>query len=226
MSGRWVRGWRVAGAVLVGTLLLGSASSADVGQPRYGGPVDLVASAQPSGASRTVEDHAYDARWTWQDGVDVHTVATSSAICDACRGVARTVQVLFVGWSRSVHADNVATAWSSCTGCGSRAVSVQVVLTRGVFDVRANNRALGVNASCVRCDASAAAYQLVLSTRSHPDLRALRDRLVTWVRTFAPAPAATALRSAAPRTTALDALQALVTRAAPGRVLQRSADVR
>jgi hypothetical protein len=95
-----------------------------------------------------------------------------------------------------------------------------------VFDVRANNRALGVNASCVRCDASAAAYQLVLSTRAHPDLRALRDRLVTWVRTLAPAPAAAALRSAAPRTTALDALQALVTRAAPGRVLRRSADVR
>lgn len=218
----------MAGAVVVAALLLTSTSSA---AQHHGsvGRLDLVSSAQPSERSPLVEDEAYDDQWTSQRRVDADTVATSSATCSGCRGVARTVEVLYVGRARHVHADNVATAWASCTDCGTQALSVQVVLVRGVSDLRADNRALAVNAACAGCDSSAAAYQLVVSTRSRPNIRTLKKELVAWAEGLAPAPGGAALRSATPQGKAgpgsLDDLQVLVTDAAPGRVVKRSVDV-
>lgn len=148
--------------------------------------LSLVSSAQPSEADPVVADQAYRARLAVGLDVAVNAVATASATCRGCQAVARTVQVVDARWARHLRADNVATAWSRCRGCGGHVLSVQVVLTREAVDLTLNNRALGMNVSCTRCDTTAAAYQVVVSTRGRVDVDDLRDEVVGWVEAATP----------------------------------------
>ena len=85
-------------------------------------------------------------------------------------------------------------AWSQCVGCRATALSVQVVILRSPYTVRANNRALAVNAACESCLTSAAAFQIVVvGGRRERLTRAAHDELERWV-----AEQAAAMRSAVP----------------------------
>ena len=223
----------IVGIALAALLLTSSTSTAHPRSQGASDRLDLVSSAQPTPESPRLEDTAYDDEWTSARDVDAQTVSTSSSTCDGCSGVARTVEVVYVRHGQTVRADNVATAWARCTGCDASALSVQVVILRRPAELRVNNRALAVDTTCGHCTSSAAAYQLVVSSRARPDLDALRDQLETWAEEITPAPLPLAPRGpalgaatpgAAPQDT-LDALQAMVATEAPGPVLEASQKV-
>jgi hypothetical protein len=146
------------------------------------GRLDVVSSAQPTEANPTERDRVYDVRLTGTADLDAHAVATSSAGCDGCRGVATTVQVI-VGTPGAARADNVATAWSRCAHCRASAVSLQVVVLATAGPVVAANRSLAVTAGCVRCKAAAGAYQTVVVAKdAWLSSAAARGALDTWAR--------------------------------------------
>lgn len=127
---------------------------------------DVTASAIPGHAFPEVTDEAFGLlRAGWRFKADAN--ATASSTCDGCRGDAATLQVVFVRPGSRGTVDNVATAWSHCKDCAATALSVQLVVLRGDPEIRANNRALALNAACERCGTASAALQLVVQG-GHP----------------------------------------------------------
>jgi hypothetical protein len=142
---------------------------------------DVTASAIPGPAYPEVSDEAFGVlRAGWRFKADAN--ATASSTCKGCRGEAATLQVVFVRPGSRGTVDNVATAWSQCKNCGATALSVQVVVLHGDPQIRANNRALALNAACERCGTASAALQLVVQGDgpAHLSPRA-RRMLQRWV---------------------------------------------
>jgi hypothetical protein len=123
---------------------------------------DVTASAIPADVYPEVTDEAFGLLRTsgWRFKADA--TATASSTCAGCRGDAATLQVVFVRPGSRGTVDNIATAWSQCKDCTATALSVQVVVLRGDPEIRANNRALALNAACEGCGTASAAFQLVV----------------------------------------------------------------
>jgi hypothetical protein len=221
------RTWRLVGAALVLAILLPAGSAASSPFPsRPANRFDLTSSAQPTAAAPVRSERAVRAAVTWAASPKTDAVATTSALCDGCRGDARTVQVLWAGSAWSVRADNAAIAWASCHSCGGTAVSVQLVLTPHPVALQVNNRALAVNVGCEGCDVAAEAYQLVVMTPHRPPLDRLRRQLSRWVEQLgagvSAAPSARRLSAAAVPAGDVDDLGRLVTGSVGGTVLKSS----
>jgi hypothetical protein len=192
---------------------------------------DVTASAIPGHAYPDVTDEAFGLlRAGWRFKADAN--ATASSTCDGCRGDAATVQVVFVRPGSRGTVDNVATAWSQCKDCAATALSVQVVVLRGDPEIRANNRALALNAACERCGTASAAFQLVVQGGhpAHLSPQARRE-LERWVEEQAavlrqqarPAPLAGRMQDP---TAALRDLDGLVSEVLGTDTLQRRAQFR
>lgn len=152
----------VAAAVALVTIAGGSSPAART--DGRSGPLDLLASAHPNGATPGVVDRAFDLQGsTRSSSVSVDAGAITSATCDGCTGESGTLQVVYADRARRARLDNVANAWAQeCEGCTGTALSVQVVVLRGRPTTVPNNRALAVNAACTSCRTAALAYQVVL----------------------------------------------------------------
>ncbi|MGZ4472944.1 MAG: hypothetical protein ACXVXM_13345 [Nocardioidaceae bacterium] len=179
---RWAaRGVQTTVALLLAGAALAASGPAATPDPGPG-RLDVVSSAQPTEAHPTDRDRVYDVHLTGTADLDAHAVATSSAGCDGCRGLATTVQVI-VGRPGAARVDNVATAWSRCADCRASAVSLQVVVLATAGPVVARNRSLAVTAGCLRCKAAAGAYQTVVVAKdAWLSGAAARGALDTWAR--------------------------------------------
>lgn len=221
----------VVAAVAASTAVMGLVSASSEADSQHG-RLDLTSIAIPTSTQPRVHDTAFDLENLRGPRVDVDTSAVATSDCDGCEAVATTLAIVYADGRRSGGFDNVATAWNSCTNCSARTVSVQVVVLRKAGPVTVNNRALALNAGCDTCQASAAAYQLVVvAPRGRPLGRADVARLQQWVaqqagQLAAPAPRM-ALRSQAPAAKPLDGLEAQLDAALGGvRTVSESADVR
>lgn len=172
---------RYAAAAAVGSALLAGTSGAGPAPGPRTSRSDVVSSAHPTPTAPTVHEETVRTAWVLGSRSRANAVATTSAICDGCRGTAVSVQVVEVIRGRQVEADNVATAWARCRDCTVDAVSVQVVLLHRPAALTTNNRALAVTGDCQRCSARSAAYQVVMDATGHsPDLRRLREEVAAW----------------------------------------------
>jgi hypothetical protein len=207
-------------------------SASSEADPQHG-RLDLTSIAIPTAAQPQVRDTAFDLERLRGPRVDADTSATATSDCDGCVAVATTLAIVYAeGWSAGGY-DNVATAWNSCADCSATTVSVQVVVLRRAGAVTVNNRALALNAACDSCQASAAAYQLVVvAPRGRPMGRADVARLQKWVADQAdqlsrPAAPTRSLRSAAPAAKPLAGLEEQLGAALGGvTTVTQSADVR
>lgn len=239
------RGWLlkrvaiVASVVVAAGALSSVAPAASDADSRHDS-LDLTSIAISTSAQPQVRDDAFDNVRLHGRSADAETSSAANAECDGCTATATTLGVVYVDQGRAAKLDNVATAWDSCTDCRTASVSVQVVVVRRAQQVTANNRALAVNAACNGCQASAAAYQLVMleprgKRLSGRDIQALRD----WVTAQADAmvaPARQSMLRSAPggsggsggsSTVLLDQLAQQVGSALGGaQTLDRSADVK
>lgn len=225
-----VRLVRYVASGVVGATLLAGTSGAVPGSSPLSPRSDVVSSAHPT--SRTSTVHHETVRTAWVGGARTHAnaVATTSAVCEGCRGTAISVQVVEVAWGWRVQADNVATAWAQCRGCEGDAVSVQVVLLRHPAALVTNNRSLAVTADCSRCTARAEAYQVVMHATGEPsDPDLLREELAAWasqeIRDPVETPRSRTL-TVAPRPRRLAGLERRVAELVDGAVLRSRAAVR
>lgn len=188
---------RIAATVAAAlVLVLGTSYMTSLAQSGFAtGSLDLTSSAHPSSVRPAVNEWAFDVDSVWWQPLRADTSAVSSAVCDGCTGVSRTLQVIYGIHPQGTSVDNAAVAWSSCVDCGAIALSVQVVVLRGAREITANNRALATNAACAECKTGALAYQLVvagpdadrLSRTGMADLRAWVDEQARLLREGAPA---------------------------------------
>ncbi len=220
-----------AAADAASTAVLGLVSASSEADSQHG-RLDLTSIAIPTPAQQRVHDTAFDLEHLRGPGGDVDTAAVGTSDCDGCEAVATTLAILYADGRRNGGFDNVATAWNSCTNCSARTVSVQVVVLRKAGPVTVNNRALALNAGCDTCQASAAAYQLVVGAPpGRPMSRADVARLQQWVAQqadtlAAPAPRM-AMRSQSQAAKPLDGLEAQLGMALGGvTTVSESADVR
>ncbi len=198
--------------------------------------LDLTASALTGPDVPSAADDEYLVSRSEERRTQVDTTASASASCDDCTADSTALHIVYLDRATDATLDNVGVAWSQCSGCRSTALSVQVVVLRSARLLRANNRALAVNAACDGCVTAAAAFQLVVvGGRDRRLSSSERLELQQWVAQQAAALRGTALaargfsRSAAPpaATGALDQLEALVSADLGGTTtLQRDADVR
>lgn len=233
---------RAGGAVLALGLAAAAFQASPPGWSRHDDrePLDLAAAALTGpGSPNVVQDAQLDDR-SRRGLADVDTTASASSTCDDCTADAGSLHVVYLDRPTEATLDNVASAWAQCVGCRASALSVQVVVLRSPQTVRANNRALAVNAACERCLTSAAAFQLVvvgghkdrLSKAAHEELEAWVAQQAAAMRTAVPVDptvAPTALRTVADSPDAsglLDQLEALIDEQLGGaRTVERDADV-
>jgi hypothetical protein len=187
---------RVGGAVLA----LGLAASVVQVSPawwsrhQFREPLDLAAAALTGPESPNVVQDAHEDDRSWRRAAEVDTTASASAGCDGCTADSSALHIVHLDRPAEATLDNVGVAWSQCVGCRSTALSVQVVVLRSPQTVRANNRALAVNAACESCLTSALAFQIVVVGGRRERLsRAAHDELERWV-----SEQADALRAAVP----------------------------
>ena len=162
------------------------------------------------------------------------TTASAASDCDDCSATATALHIVYLDRPTDATLDNVTVAWSHCVGCSSIAVSVQVVVLRRPQTVRANNRALAVNAVCDGCLTAAAAYQLVVVGDRRDRLsRSDKEQLREWVIARAaamraePAPGTAGTSTVALGASPLDQLEALLVDGLGGATtLERDADVK
>jgi hypothetical protein len=197
--------------------------------------VDLTASALTSPGQPNVVDDVVSEGRAWPRRAKVDTTASAAADCDACSADASTLHVVYLDRPTEAVLANVGVAWSRCTACRATALSVQVVVLRSPLQVRADNRALAVNAACDRCRTTSVAYQLVvvggrgdrLSRSAHRELEQWVADLAAQLRDTSDA-AGTALRSdpTSPGVDALGELEQLVDGGLGGaETVQRDVDV-
>ena len=223
-----------AGVILVLGLTGARVTFANDNSPESSqGRLDLAASALTGSQQPDVTDEAWLDSRSQRGSADVKTTASASADCDGCSATATALHIVYLDRPTDATLDNVTVAWSHCTGCTSTAVSVQVVVLRKPQTVRANNRALSVNAVCDGCRTAAAAYQLVVvgdrrDRLSRSDEQALRE----WVASQAaalraePTPGAAGASTVALGPSPLDALEALLVDGLGGATtLKRDSDV-
>jgi hypothetical protein len=175
--------------VVLFALLLGVVNvAAAAGGPSQSRPstsrranIDLTASAIPGPGKAHVVEVAYRNTRTRRAPFKADATANASTTCASCTADATVLDIVYVdGVEASV--DNVATAWAHCGDCRAAALSVQVVVVHGRTRLRANNRALGVDAGCDSCRSAAAAFQLVVSSKDGARLsRTERRELRQWV---------------------------------------------
>ena len=194
---------------------------------------ELTAAALAAPDSPDVVDDALSRFHASRGLGDVDTAASAHAGCDGCSATATALHIAYLDRPTVATVDNVTVAWSQCQDCSATAVSVQVVILRSPQTVRANNRALAVNAACAGCRTAAAAYQLVVVGGRHDRLTATDvEQLRRWIadRVAALQAVPATVGSAAPAASAaapLDQLEALVGGAIGGATtLQRDAEVR
>ncbi|HEX6921610.1 MAG TPA: hypothetical protein VF314_15440, partial [Actinomycetes bacterium] len=244
MSGTWSR--LGAGAALLALWLgTGTAAGNSWGSPgewwgasgESPGPsnsLDLVATALTGPDSQNITDDAYGLTRSGDPEPTVDSTASSSADCDGCTADSTLVHVVYLDRSAQATLDNVSAAWSTCRDCRATAIAVQVIVLRAPQSVRANNRALAVNADCERCHAAAAAFQLVVASDRWDRLsRAELDELRRWAAEQAAAlqgdpsgAAASPVRDQDRTQAALDQLEALVSEELDGSVtVDRDVDV-
>ncbi|MDN5795042.1 MAG: hypothetical protein L0H79_04745 [Intrasporangium sp.] len=232
-SGRRGRALRRLAVVVATVVITGAFASASSDAHSRNDSLDLTSIAISSSAQPQVRDDAFDTERLRGRTVDAETSSAANAECDGCTATATTLGVVYVDRGRATKLDNVATAWNSCKDCRTASVSVQVVVVRRAQKVTANNRALALNAACEGCQASAAAYQIVMlepkgKRLSGRDVAALRDWVDAQAAAMSAAPAPRSMLRSAPGAPGapLDQLEDRVGFALGGaKTLDRSADV-
>jgi hypothetical protein len=225
----------VAAAVVLGLGLVASGPSHEGqdGARSAFSRSDLTATALAAPESQNVVDDALSTSHGSHGNGDVNTSASANSGCDECSATATALHIAYVNRPAGATLDNVTVAWSQCESCFSTAVSVQVVILRAPQTVRANNRALAVNATCIGCRTAAAAYQLVVVGERHQRLTpADVEQLRQWIADRAAAlravsPANGSIAKAASSVAPVGQLEALVSEGLGGATtIVRDADVR
>jgi hypothetical protein len=174
----------VAAAVVLGLGLVASGPSHEGqdGARSAFSRSDLTATALAAPESQNVVDDALSTSHGSHGNGDVNTSASANSGCDECSATATALHIVYLNRPAEATLDNVTVAWSQCEGCFATAVSVQVVILRAPQTVRANNRALAVNATCIGCRTAAAAYQLVMVGERHQRLTTADvEQLRQWI---------------------------------------------
>ena len=234
MTGTWTKSGAATIVLVLGLTAARAVSAREWSPDGDQGRLDLTASALTGPQQPSATDDAWlDAR-SERRSAAVKTTASASADCDGCSATATALHIVYLDRPTDAALDNVTVAWSHCVGCSSIAVSVEVVVLRKPQTVRANNRALAVNAACDSCQTAAAAYQLVMvgdrrDRLSRSDVEQLRE----WVAAQAaamrtePTPDAAGTSTVALGVSPLDQLEALLADGLGGATtLERDADVK
>jgi hypothetical protein len=171
-----------AGALGLGLVVGGPSHEGQQGAPSASSRSDLTATALASPESQNVVDDAMSTLHGASGLGDVNTSASANSDCDECSATATALHIAYLNRPAEATLDNVTVAWSQCESCVATAVSVQVVILRAPQTVRANNRALAVNATCIGCRTAAAAYQLVMVGGRHQRLTTADvEQLRQWI---------------------------------------------
>lgn len=187
MTGLTGRAGAAGAAVALATLLAGwGAGAADGRDGDLAHRTDLTATALTGPQRPAVVDDVVGGGHGGPGPAKVDTTASAAADCDGCSADASALHVVYLDRPTDAVLANVAVAWSRCAGCRSTSLSVQVVVLRSPAALRADNRALAVNAACQQCRTTAVAYQLVVvGGRGERISRSARRDLEAWVATLA-----------------------------------------
>jgi len=192
---------------------------------------DLTATAIPGPESPHVVSKAMRVARVGVLPFKADATASGSATCDGCTADASALQIVYVPRGSRGTVDNVATAWSRCADCRATALSVQVVVVQGPPEIRANNRALSVNATCEGCHSASAAFQVVVAgaddlRMSTPDRRELEAWVAEQAARLRDTSSQPPARRVRPDRRALQDLERLVNDSLGTRTVQRRGQLR